>query len=254
VTDYVEVEVDDGVAVWQLNRPPVNAVNNEVLREAEETLSRIEEDDSVRAVVITGTGQCFSAGLDLKEVPHYDRAQQRELIESVNRVIPGIYAFPKPVVAAVNGHAIAGGFVLGVSCDYRVGPRGDFQFGLSEVRMGTPFPIAAIEIPRAELTPRAARMVVLTGRLFDPEEASALGFLDEVVAPERVLPRAMDVARRMAALPPNGFNRIKGQLKGDAIAHIESVIASGDPMLDSWITVEARGGAARTLGRKEEGV
>ena len=246
---YVELVGEGPVTLMRLNRPPVNAIDLELIHEASDALDAIENDGTVSAVVITGTGESFSAGLDLKAVPFYSADEQRDLIESINRVISRIYGFPVPTVAAVNGHAVAGGFILAVSCDYRVGVDGPCALGVTEVRAGIPFPVSTMEVLKAELRPDAARRMILTGLTTGPSEAVQAGALDELTRPENVLPRALEIASSMATLPRIGFQRIKMQLRGEAIERMHKVMDKGDPLIDSWIIDEAVGGAASLLDR-----
>src|SRR5262245_15052944 len=107
----IDVESREGIALVRVARPPANAIDLEAARGLEETLAALEADDRVRAVVMTGTGRFFSAGLDLKVVPTYDAARQRAMVTAINRLIGRAYGLGVPLVAAVNGHAIAGGLV-----------------------------------------------------------------------------------------------------------------------------------------------
>lgn len=236
--------------MW-LERPPVNAIDLGLIREADEALEALEADDEIGAVVITGAGSSFSAGLDLKTVPSYDIAEQREVIEKANRVITNIYGFPKPTIAAVNGHAVAGGFILAISCDYRIGAEGPFSLGVTEVRAGIPFPIATIEVLKAELDHAGARRLILTGRNRSPEEALAIGCLDEIQPTERLMARARELAAQQAELPRLAFKRIKRQLRGDTIERIRAVMESGDPLLNLWISDESKSGAAGLLDSRD---
>jgi enoyl-CoA hydratase len=242
--EYVRVEREGEIAVLRLDRPPVNAIDLEILKEAEEAVRGLSADDEVGAIILTGNGRCFCAGLDLKVVPGYDAARQREYIELVNRVITTVFSAPRPTVAAVNGPAVAGGFILAMCCDYRVGVTGDYPLGVTEARVGIPFPVSTLEVLRAELSRPVFRRLLLTGINNGPDRALEWGILDELHLPERLLPRAKEVAADLATLPRQAYNRIKQQVKGDAIARIESVIRSGEPMLEMWITDEGVAGAA----------
>lgn len=117
---------------------------------------------------MTGTGEFFSGGLDLKAVPSYDPEEQRSLLGVANRMIARFYSCPIPLVAAVNGHAIAAGFILAISADYRVGPSSDALFGLTEARVGIPFPAAPMIVLQAELAPQDVRYATLYARNFRP--------------------------------------------------------------------------------------
>jgi enoyl-CoA hydratase len=204
-------------------------------------------------VVVTGMGQAFSAGLDLKVVPTYGPEEQRAMITAANRFLTRLYSLPRPTIAAVNGHAIAGGFVVVIACDYRIGTARPCKIGLTEARAGIPFPAAAMAILRAELSPPVARVLTLVARNVGPDAARAQGVLDELEPPDRVLSRAMEVARDMARIPAEAYVRIKEQLRGEVTARLQDLIArGGDPMFASWIGSDAPAAAAAVL-RKESG-
>jgi len=251
--ETIHVELVDSIALVRMNRPPANATDLEMAGEFESVLASIEARDEIHAVVLTGAGRCFSAGLDLKQLPAYDRAQQQEMVMRVNRMFGNLYALPLPTIAAVNGHAIAGGVILTLACDYRIGAEGDYKLGLAEVRVGVPFPVAAMTIVQSELTKPVARRMVLTGRNSSPQEAFASGVLDELHSPDRLLPRAMEVAREMAALPREHYRRTKRQLRAEAFARIADAIDNrNEPMLESWLSGETTAGAAQALKREHQ--
>jgi len=244
------IERSDNIAILHLDKPPVNALDLTLVADVETCLKSVEHDPAVRAVVITGKGKCFSAGLDLKTIPYYTPAEQRRLVEDLNRTVAWIYGFPLPTVAAINNHAIAGGFILAIICDYRVGTSGSGKLGVTEVKVGIPFPFSTMEVLRSELTPATARQMTLVGRTVGPEQALAQGVIDEIRPAQEVLSRAIEVARDFAGLPKEAYTRIKRQLRGEAIARMEEVIRTGsDPLLQTWITEEGRLASARQLGR-----
>src|SRR5712692_1224282 len=115
--EIIHMERIDHVAILRSDRPPANAIELSLATQLEAALAGLETDKDIRALVLTGTGRFFSAGLDLKAVPSYGPEEQRALIMAVNRLIYRLYAFPRPTVAAVNGHAVAGGLVTVLACD-----------------------------------------------------------------------------------------------------------------------------------------
>ncbi len=246
--EQVVIEYDGAVAVFRLNRPPVNAVDLAFARGLDAAFGHLMASGEARAIVVTGTGECFSAGLDLKLVPRYSPDEQRAMLTALNRTIAGLYACPLPVVGAINGHAIAGGLILALACDYRVGTSAPAKVGLTEVRAGIPFPAAAMAVLQAEVGPNIARTLALRGNNVGPDTALAYGLVDELQPAERVLPTALAVARDLASMPREAYARIKRQLRAEPIAAIEETIARGsDPMLDSWIAQDARQASAQLL-------
>ncbi len=246
----IRVESTDGIALVRFERPPANAIELESATALEETLVRLEADAGTRAVVLTGYGEFFSAGLDLKVVPTYGPEQQRTMVMAINRLVGRLYGLGLPTVAAVNGHAIAGGLVVVLACDFRIGRRGSYRLGLTETRAAVPYPVAATTVVTTELAPAVARRAVLLARNGTPENALADGILDEVQDGEAIIARALDVARELAALPRSAYASIKRQLRATALERIAAVLATGaDPLVETWLGAETASAAAELLGR-----
>jgi enoyl-CoA hydratase len=222
----------DGVTILTADRPPVNAMNLELLDELVASVGQVAAEVPP-ALVLAGRPGAFSAGLDLKAVPAYEPAEQRRMVEGINAMALGVYALPCPVVCAITGHAIAGGFVLAVCGDHRVAST-EGKYGLTEVKVGVPYPQGAIGVVRAELTPAAARVLVLGNRLVDAEECVRLGAFDEAVEPDAVVDRAVEVARELAELPAEVYARTKAELRADTLERLRAAVAV-DPLLQSWV-------------------
>lgn len=243
---HITVEARGDVALVRVDRPPANALDPDLLAEAIATLDAVAAAEPA-AVVLTGREGFFSAGADLKLTPTLDAAGQRAMVDGINGMAAGWYGFPRPVVGAINGHAIAGGLVLALCADYRVGAT-DGQLGLTEVRAGIPYPAVAMAVVRAELSPPVARDLVLRGRLVDPATALGLGLLDELAEPGAVVDRALAVAVEMAELPREAFAFVKGQLRGETLAAAQRALeGEGDPLNRAWLGQETVEAAARTL-------
>jgi enoyl-CoA hydratase len=247
-TDPVGVEIiEGGIAVLTLDKPPANAMDPAFLSALCDRLDELAADQSVRALVLTGAGKVFCAGVDLKSVVDYDHAQQQAMVNGLNRMVHTIYGFRVPTVAAVNGHAIAGGLVLTLCCDARIGPEDTGLFGLAEVRAGVPFPYAPTEVVRAELSPGDARYIALFGGNMKPDEALRRGVFDELQPQDQVTSRAIERARELTKLPPQTFQTIKQQVRGPVLDRMAKVIADkSDPTLKKWLTDETRA-AARVI-------
>jgi enoyl-CoA hydratase len=245
--NWISADVTDGIATVAMQRPPANAIDVAFLEQLDGVLAGIEQRPDVSAMVLTGSSRVFSAGLDLKLIPDFDRVQQNLLIAVLNRALYRLYAMPVPVVAAINGHAIAGGFVLALACDRRVAVDEDALFGLTEVRVGVPYPQAAITIVQTELAPAVARELVLVGKNHDPAEALALGMVDELRPADAVLQRSLALAQELGGAPRQGYRAIKHQLRRAALAEIQRAIADKDPLHDNWLSSETKAAAARML-------
>jgi enoyl-CoA hydratase len=222
----------DGVVALSVDRPPANAMNVELLGEVLEAVALVGEQPP-RALVLAGRPGFFSGGADLKAVPGYGPAEQRQMVASINAMALGTYELPCPVIGAITGHAIAGGLVLALCTDIRVASNAG-RYGLTEVKVGVPYPQAAIGVVAAELAPHAARVLAFGNELIDASECLRLGVFDEVVEPESVLPRSLELATRLAALSPEVYARTKRDLRGATAARLRAA-ASEDPLLARWV-------------------
>jgi enoyl-CoA hydratase len=239
---------DEGIALVTLANPPINAMDAGLLEELAGLFEGIAADRSVRAAVIAAEGRAFSAGLDLKTVPNLDRLGRRRLVDAMNDGFGTLYAWPKPLVAAVNGHAIAGGLILALCADWRVVADLPMQVSLAEVRVGVTYPVAALEVARSELAPPAARRLVLLGETLDAAAAEAHGVFDERVPPAALHRRALMQASRHAALPPKAFATIKRELRAAQLARIAAARSGhGEPRLSAWLGEEMRRASAAVL-------
>jgi enoyl-CoA hydratase len=233
---FITAARQGSVTVVSVDRPPANAMNLALLGELVAMLQRLHEELPA-AVVLTGREGCFSAGVDLKEAPGYDAAQQRRMVELINQLALLAYGLPCPLVCAISGHAIAGGLVLAVCGDHRVASTAG-RYGLAEVKVGVPFPQAALGVVRAELTAPAARVLALGSRLVDAEACVRLGAFDEALPPGGVLARALEVADELAHLPGAVYARTKAGLRGAALAELRRA-ADADPLLAGWLPAGA---------------
>jgi enoyl-CoA hydratase len=214
-------DVGDGVRILTLNRPPANAINAEFLNALGVQCKAAREDDDVRAVIVTGNGKFFSGGLDLKEAA-----------SGVNRVgnLAGsqddglfmLWTLPKPTVAMVNGHAIAGGVIIGLACDFRITQTGNHRFGLNEVAIGLAFPRGAFEIARLALNNQQLRTTMLEAGLFDAGRAREMGIVDEIVEPWRLENRCIEVAKRLGAHGRLAYAHTKQRIQAEALARVLS--------------------------------
>jgi enoyl-CoA hydratase len=230
--EHLRISSRDEVTVVTIDRPPANAMSPELLAEGCDLVERIREEPP-KAVVLTGGGDFFSGGVDLKLAPRFSPQEQERMVAGINALFAAWYSLWLPVVAAVNGHAVAGGMILALCADHRVGAEGA-RYGLTEVQVGVPYPAAAIGVVSAELTPGAARRLVLGAELIDSQEALALGLLDELLPADQVLARGLEVASSLAALPADVYADSKRQLRGRTVAEIDAAVAA-DPMASGWL-------------------
>jgi enoyl-CoA hydratase len=239
---------DGEVQILAIDRPPANALGPDLVREGAEIFEGWMASPPP-ALVITGTGAFFSAGADLRVVPDLPAGEMASLSRYMNVVFANLYQFRRPVVAAVNGHAVAGGLVLALCADHRVvGQSG--RFGLTEVKVGIPFPSAAMAVVQGELTPAVVRRLVFGSELFDARTAIEYDIFDEQVDDDRVLDRAIEVAHQFASLPQSTYEIVKNRLRFDAFDRTRGVFGGADAAGPA--TAEARQAARKVLDSREE--
>jgi enoyl-CoA hydratase len=222
----------DDVAVLRIEHGRVSALDVELLNALTEAVTA-----SDRAVVITGSGSSFSAGVDLRRILDGGRPYTEELLAALSRTFRVVFDHPRPTVAAVNGHAIAGGCVLALACDLRLMSGG--RIGLTELAVGVPFPTTALEIVRHALGPRAGQ-VLLGAQTADCERALALGMVDELTEPGELLPRSLALATELAARSPESYRLAKVQLHRPANAAIEATAGGDTAVLSGWTSDDTR--------------
>ena len=243
------IEQRGELALVRIDRPPANAFDPEFLAEGRAVHDELRAAEP-GAVVITGRPGFFSAGVDLRVAPTLGPDEQRGMVDGINRTFLDWYSFPRPVVAAVNGHAVAGGLILALCADHRVG-NGEGRLGLTELRAGIPYPVAAITIVKAELSPPAARELALRADLVNQRTGLEMGLLDELVEPGELEDRALAVAGELAALPRFAYARVKDQVRGTTIAELRDRLDRGeDPMLGGWLGEETARASAAILDRE----
>jgi enoyl-CoA hydratase len=228
----MDVDVADGVTIVRLDHPPVNAFDLALVEDAVDTFRRVEGP-----VVITGAGSCFSAGVDLRAVVDGAAAYADRFLAAVSAAFLGVFDHPAPVVAAINGHAIAGGCVLAMAADVRLMSRG--KIGLSELAVGVPFPVAALEICRYAMGASATR-AVLQAENIDARSALARGWIDEVVDPQDLVAEAVSVASRLGHHAPGPYALTKQQLHRPTRDAIESNAHIDEQVLAGWKSGETR--------------
>lgn len=208
-------DAEGGLRVLTLSRPPANAIDVSLIEALGRAARAAARDPSVRVVILRGGPRTFSAGLDLSAMAGGELEQVKDL--GYEDGLYDLWTLGKPTVAEVAGHAIAGGALLALACDVRIGARGTYKVGLNESAIGLPFPRGAFEIARAALPQASATDVFLRAELHPPETAQRLGFLHEVVHPAALEARAREVALRLAEHPRDAYAHNKRLLLEPAI-------------------------------------
>ena len=200
------------VALLTLANGKANALDLEFCRALTGQFATLKKSQ-VDAVVITAEGPIFSAGVDLLRASKDGVKYLRQFLPVLNKMFDAVFNFPKPVVAAINGHAIAGGCVLACCADFRLMARGNGKIGVTELLVGLPFPALAFEVMRFVSGPRHFSELIYTGATFPPEEAMERGLLHEVVEPATLQARALDAAHMLTQISPVAFTQTKQQMR-----------------------------------------
>ena len=242
------MEVPKEVRLIRLECGKANAIDLRLLETLKDGLEAARAD-GVRAVVLTGYDQFFSAGLNLKSLPD-SREGMTDFVQKFEGGLRHLLTFPLPVVAAINGHAIAGGCVFASACDLRFAAEGSYKIGLSEVDVGLPFPGLALAVMKSAISNRWLTDLVLGARLLSPREATEVGIVNAVIPPQGLLEEAIARALRLGAKPQPAFRLTKEAMHRDSIERVEAVaFETRKHFLDCWFSEAVRKRRAELLKR-----
>jgi enoyl-CoA hydratase/carnithine racemase len=242
-----------GIRTLKLAHGKVSAMDIEL---GEALLNEMQDalDPSVRAVILTGSGSSFSAGVDLfrvlKDGPEYGR----RFLPVLDNFLRAALTFPKPMIAAINGHAIAGGCILAATCDHRIMSEGAARIGIPELAVGVPFPALPLQIMSARVTDGPLRDLVYTGRTVLIDEAKALGLIDEKCPSGMLMDRAMEVAERLLAIPAGAFALTKQAFYTPILERAKLLADMNARVVDAWLQQHTydtiRAYLEKTVGKK----
>jgi enoyl-CoA hydratase len=220
----VTYEVRDSVAVLRLDDGKANALSPDVIAELQSGLDRAEREAG--AVLLVGRDKRLSAGFDLSVMTR-SVDDMRQLVLSGAELLLRIYLFPRPVIVACTGHALAAGALLLLAADRRIGAEGsDFKIGLNEVSIHMPLPVFGMELARDRLSKRHFSAATTQARIFNPATACDAGYLDQIVPVEQLLATALDEAQRLAALPHPAFHLTKQRERAATVHRVRETLAS----------------------------
>jgi enoyl-CoA hydratase len=240
--------LDEGIAVLTLELGQGNAINAAFIAALNKALDELSGPE-VRALVITGKGRAFCGGLDLIAADALDRPAIVKFVAAFDALFLRVFSWPTPIVAAINGHAIAGGAILAMSADLRVMVKGPYGIGINEALLGISLPSAALEIARHALPRAAWAPAFLAGKRYRPEEAASIGLVHHLVESD-VLSEALTQARALAAGGAAAIRRVKADLLAPTLERIEANrVASQAAFVDLWFEPEAR---SRIGGLRDE--
>ena len=213
-------EDHDGIAVLRIEHGKANTLDTEL---CSAIVDAFEDASEAGAVVLTGTGRIFSAGVDLFRVLEGGASYIDDFVPAMCRAFERVFVHPAPVVAAANGHAIAGGCLLVAAADQRLMAAGNARIGIPELQVGVPFPPIALEIMRFATPPQHFQTIVYRAETHEPDAALALGLLDEIVEPGELLERAVSRATRLASVHRESFALTKRESRRPALVRIRAL-------------------------------
>jgi enoyl-CoA hydratase len=251
-----EITKQDGIALLAMRHGKANAMDVELCEGLAAKIGELSAEP-VGAIVLVGQGRIFSAGVDLPRIVDGGMDYVQRFLPALSRMFNAVFECPKPVIAAVNGAAIAGGCVLACAADQRVLAEGA-RIGVPELLVGVPFPTSALEIMRFTVAHRHLQGVLYGAGTFAGEDALSRGLADEIVAPEAVLDRALALARSFAALPAPAYALTKRQLRDTTVRRIREEGPRYDASAQTqWGSAETeaaiRGYIARTFKAPKSG-
>lgn len=217
---FLNISNQDGIAVVTLSRGKVNAINDEVVAELSDALKSLVRDKTVKALVLTGNGKFFSFGLDVPELYNYSPKKMTAFITIFSKLCRDLFLFPRPVVAAVNGHATAGGCLLALTAEYRLLANTNAKMSLHEVSFGASLFPSAVEMLRYAVGNTHAEVILLSGKMFEPAEALGLGLVNELVEESKLLDTARLKAQKLAHNFSPAFTSLKRLVR--------------QPIVDQW--------------------
>jgi enoyl-CoA hydratase/carnithine racemase len=231
----LHLEKREGIARIILDDGKVNAIQDELLSQLDVALDTAERDPDLRAVVLAGRDGFFSAGMDLKLLPTLGEAELRRTLLHLAQTTTRLFMFPKPCVAAVTGHAIAGGAVLALCCDLRMVAEGNHRIGLSEVAIGIALPAFVVGFGAATIPAPMLAPMLLHGALLEPAEALRTGIVHELHPPWELIERATQKALKLAELGSPAYAITKQRLRGaQAQAALDQMPAEMDAFSQSF--------------------
>lgn len=217
MSEPLTYSLEDSVAIVRMDDGKANALSVAMIDALLSALDRAQRE--AKAVVLAGRDERFCAGFDLR-VMMSGPEQATALLKRGSELLMRLYEAPLPLVIACTGHALAGGALVVLTGDVRIGAAGAFKIGLNEVAIGLPVPVLAMELARDRLVKTELHRATLLATIYAPEDAARAGYLDEVVAPDQLMARAKAEAARLGALPNGAYRATKARLRGATIAHV----------------------------------
>lgn len=211
--DFINLTVNEGVARIALSRGKVNAINEKVVDELTDCLRGFSYDPGVKAIVLTGEGKFFTYGFDIPEFLSYTKESFIRYLTKFTGLYTDIFLYPKPVIAALNGHTIAGGCMLAIACDYRIMVPGNTKISLNEINFSSSVFAGSVEMMKILLGQKRAEAALLSGAMYSAEEALKIGLIDQISVKDNLESEAIKKAMEYASQDSAAFSSIKNLLR-----------------------------------------
>jgi len=239
--DFVRLSTDDGIAEASLKRGKVNALNEQVVEEIAVCFQRLAADPDVRAVILTGDGPFFSFGFDIPEFLSYSKESFSRFLKKFTDLYTYLFNYPKPLVASLNGHAIAGGCMLALACDQRIMVSGKAKISLNEITFGSSVFASSVAMLKFIVGGRNAQAVLYDGTMYSAEAALDLGMIDQVSSDGNLMNEAREVARRLATKDAAAFRSVKALIRSPIADEMAAKDApSVQEFVDIWYSENTR--------------
>jgi enoyl-CoA hydratase/carnithine racemase len=237
---HIQLTHTDGLLAIRMARPKANALNSELVTELREAIAAAAADSSVRgAVLASAVPGIFSAGFDAREIFPHGADEIRTFFANFTALCHAMLDFPKPLGAAVEGHAFAGGAILALACDTRVFGEGDYGFALNEINLGLVLSRGILQMATAAMGPGVTRELILEGVTLNPQRAHASGLAVELAPAGSAFERAAARVRALTEKPPLAFAAVKRLFRETMIQPVEREMESLDTFVEHWMSAES---------------
>lgn len=238
---YVKLEINDNIATIAINRPKVNALNNGVVNDINTAFENILKDDSVKVVILKGQGSFFSFGFDVPGFMSYSKEDFHSYVNTYCDLIKKIFMYPKMVIAALNGHTIAGGCVLSLACDYRIMVSDNAKIALNEMTFGSTLFSCVTETLNYAVGFKNAEQIIYSGKMHSAKEALELGLVDKIVSEDEFEEAVNEFAHEFTGKDTDAFSSIKRMLKQETLYRVEKYEKSTiSEFVDIWYSKSTR--------------
>jgi len=239
--NMISLSCHEGIAVANMSRGLTNALNLDLVRELDGILAKVSEDSGIRGLVMSGNDKFFSIGFDIQQMFDFSREDFGAFFSAFNDVCLRLYTLPKPIAASITGHAVAGGCIMALCCDYRFITDQKKYMGLNEIRLGVPVPYLADCILKDVAGSHAAGEIMETGKFYEPMDLLRMGLVDEVTPSGEVLGRSFEKVKSVSVWPLKAFAAIKRNRTEEIAERVRNLQeAKHREFIDCWYSSEAR--------------